>query len=394
MLVKILQTVAVDCGHRRADLGGPKQRAVLGLLALRVNQAVSVDELINDLWTEDMPGRPRKTVQVYIANLRRVLDRPDRIESGPFGYRLVLSDDELDLGRFRRTVSAARAAAGSAPDRAARLYQEALALWPGQALADLQNHPAVARLGRPLAELRREVVEEQIAHTLRQGRAAAAIAPLEELIRANEWRERPWTLLMEAHYRCGRQTEALETYQRVRRLLRDELGVEPGPQLREMERRILRHDPALGTPPAPAAAPAPAVVADERRTATFVSFAVADYHERARSLDPEDLAALVDEFHALVGRIIGVHRGVVDHLADDRVLAHVGHPRAAEDDPHRAVRAALAVVRQSPVAVRAGVHTGLALFRTGRRSGVTGTGPRWSAPRPARGCACRPRPPR
>ena len=267
MLLRILSQITVRVGPDEINLGGPKQRLVLALLALRANRAVSVDELIDGLWDDDVPGRPRKTLQVYIAHLRRGLDNPDRIASEPFGYRLVLADDEFDLRRFERLVADARAATTTDPERATGRYREALRLWPGQALADLRTYPAVPRLLRPLDNLRAEVAEEHLALEVRGGRATDAVPSLLALTEADPLRERPWALLMEAYYRTGRQRDALATYQRVRALLADELGVDPGPELRRMERSILLQDPGLVV-----AAPDSSAIAvdDERRPATFV----------------------------------------------------------------------------------------------------------------------------
>ena len=395
MLLRILTALEVSLGSRDAYLGGPKQRMVLALLALRANRPVGVDELVDDLWGDGTPSRPRKTLQVYIANLRRELDAPSRIVSEPFGYRLVLADDEFDLHRFHQLTASARAVVNVDPVRAAGRYREALRLWPGQPLPDLQSCPAIARLTRPLDNLRAEVAEEFLALEVRSGRSAAAVPALLELTASGPWRERPWVLLMEAYYRSGRQKDALDTYQRVRALLADELGVEPGAELRRMERRILVQDPALVV-----AAPdsVTVAVADERRPATFASFGIADYSQLAGGVDPEDLVALVEVFRRGVREVVDRYGGVVHSLDEDRVLACFGHPRAGEDDPHQAVRAALAAVRDGAcgegVRVCAGVHTGLAFFRTATSPAAFGNTPasagrlqRDAAPGEVRVCA-------
>ncbi|AGL16218.1 hypothetical protein L083_2708 [Actinoplanes sp. N902-109] len=356
-------------GQRDVGLGGPKQRIVLGLLALRVNRPVGVDELMDDLWDEDVPGRPRKTLQVYIAHLRRLMDDPGRITSGPFGYRLTLSDDEFDLRRFEILVARARALAPVDPEPASRCYREALAIWTGPALADLRTCPALVRYLRPLDELRCDVAEEHLALRIRRGEATGCLAELLELTAADPLRERPWALLMEAYYRTGRQSDALATYQRVRALLADELGVDPGPELRRMERNILRQDPGLLVSAPDSSA---VVSSDERRPAAFASFAMEAYDRLADGLDPEDLMTEVEAFRTRLGGIVQQHGGRVHAVDDGRLLACFGYPTAGEDDLLQAVRSGLAAAR-SGIAV--GVDTGLALFRPGTPGGVFGNTP-------------------
>ncbi|GAA3611093.1 BTAD domain-containing putative transcriptional regulator [Microlunatus ginsengisoli] len=415
MFIQVLGPISADLGARQANLGGPKQRTVFALLALRANRSVGVEDLINEVWEDDPPGRPRKTLQVYVANLRRELgDGPagaggQRISSGAFGYRLRVADDELDLARYEAIVARARARAAAEPIAALRDLESALAVWSGsRALADLSGNPAVARLVRPLEEARADVVEELIGLQIRHGAAGAAAAALPDLIAADPWRERLWALLMQAYYVTGRQVDALDTYQRVRNLMIDELGVEPGPELRDLERRVLAQDPSLSVPTAPLdpAVPAPDADqlhanrpgaaqlgadraapdggADERRTVTFVSFGLTDYERLLDELDPEDLADVQDELRARAEDVVAQHGGVVASATDEGVLAYFGYPNAAEDDPQQAVRAALTAAHAVPAAeqagsgLSAGVHTGLTLFR-GAPPRATGQAPRVTA---------------
>ncbi|WP_033344954.1 BTAD domain-containing putative transcriptional regulator [Catenuloplanes japonicus] len=376
MQLSLLGPLSVTIDQREVALGGPKQRLVLALLALRANRAVGVDELMDDLWDEDVPGRPRKTLQVYIAHLRRALDSPHRIVSEPFGYRLSLADDECDLFRFKRLVADAQTAADPDPERAADRYREALGLWSGPALADLRSFPVVERLVHKLDERRAEAAEERLALLLRIGQIAEAIPALIELTETDRCRERPWALLMQAYYQTGRQGDALAIYQRVRDLLLDKLGVEPGPELRRMERTILTQDPRL-----PVATPVSTAitVADERRPATFISFHLAGYDRLAEDLDLEDLMAEVEAFRERIRAIVDEYGGVVHAVDDGGLLACFGHPVATEDDSRQAVRAGLAAVRPGAAStlagVRAGVHNGLALFRAGSRTAVFGSTP-------------------
>ncbi|MDR7277058.1 BTAD domain-containing putative transcriptional regulator [Catenuloplanes atrovinosus] len=375
VFLRILGPISANIGHD-VNLGGPKQRLVLALLALRANHVVSVDELIDGLWNEDAPGRPRKTLQVYIAHLRGSLDSPGRIVSEPFGYRLVLGDDEFDLYRFKRLLADARAATSVDPSRAESRYREAMALWSAPALADLRAFVVVERAARPLDVLRVEAAEEHLALQVHGGRPADAVPALIELTETDPCRERPWALLMEAYYRSGCQSDALATYQRVRDLLADELGIDPGPELRRMELSVLRQDPGLGVAvPPPHATPA----ADERRSATFVSLGIVAFDRLAGDLDPEDLMTQVEAFRTEIRRIIGRHGGTPLAAEEGHLLACFGYPVAGEDDLCRAIRAALAAARPiapGPIAgVSAGVHTGLAVFRTGGEAGVFGHTP-------------------
>jgi DNA-binding SARP family transcriptional activator len=225
-------------------LGGVKQRLVLAFLLLHANEVVSTDRLLQGLWGDTPPATAVKSVQLYISRLRQQLG-PSRVETRAPGYVLRIDPPELDLARFERLAGEARRAE---PAAAARRLREALALWRGPPLADLAYEPGLqADIGR-LAEQRLTVLEQRIEADLATGRHAELVGELEGLVVEHPLRERLHELLMRALYRSSRQAEALQVYQAARRELADELGLEPGEELKRLERAILRHDPELDAP--------------------------------------------------------------------------------------------------------------------------------------------------
>jgi DNA-binding SARP family transcriptional activator len=220
---------------------GAKERAVLAYLLLHAGEVVGMDRLIDELWGEEPPESARKSLQVRVAGLRKALG-PDHILTRPSGYLLRVESDALDLDRFQRLVAASDRAE---PAEAAELLHEALALWRGAGLADFRYESwAQAPIAR-LEELHLVALEKRIDADLALGRHAEVAGELEALVGEHSLRERPRAQLMLALYRGGRQAEALETYQAARRTLVEELGIEPGQGLHELERAILRHDPSL-----------------------------------------------------------------------------------------------------------------------------------------------------
>jgi len=236
-------------------LGGQKRRALLAVLLLEANQVVSSDRLIDALWGEDPPDTARNTIQVYISQLRKLL--PDgALETAPPGYRLVIEADSVDLFEFMRLSEEGRTALRAADAvGAADALRAALALWRGAPLADLPWEPfAQAEIVR-LEELRLAALEDRIEADLALGRHGQLVIELERLVAEQPFRERLRAQLMLALYRSGRQADALAVYQRARRTLVDELGIEPSESLRQLERAILAHDPALNVPQAVAMSP-------------------------------------------------------------------------------------------------------------------------------------------
>lgn len=243
---RILGALEVVDDGRPLDLGGPKQRALLAILLLHRRKPVSSDRLIDLLWGEEQPATAAKTLQAYVSRLRKVLG-DGALLTQPGGYRLVA--ESLDAERFDALVADAHTALGDGDARRARrLLDDALDLWRGDPLADLAYEPwAQADVAR-LEEARLAAVEERIDADLALGRHRQLAGELEALVAAHPARERLLGQLMLALYRGGRQADALRAYQDGRRGLDDELGLEPGPELRELERRILEHDPTLRAP--------------------------------------------------------------------------------------------------------------------------------------------------
>ena len=224
----------VDDGDRRLPLGGYRQRALLALLLTRANEVVSLDSLVDDLWGATPPKAAANTVQYYVSQLRKVLGA-DRILTRSPGYAARVEPGELDLERFERLV-----AVGSG-----EALREALSLWRGPALADFPFEPfAQATIGR-LEELRVVALEQRVEVDLAEGRHADLVGELAALVAEHPLRELLRGQLMLALYRSGRQAEALEVYKATRRILVDELGIDPSPALQELERAILRQDSSL-----------------------------------------------------------------------------------------------------------------------------------------------------
>ena len=214
-------------------LGPGKQRAVLAMLALEVGRTVSADHLVEGLWGERAPPSASKMVQLYVSHLRRLLDGDGaEILTRGRGYELQLRDGEVDVLRFERLLDEARP-------------REALALWRGEALADVADEPFAAAVIRRLGELRVRAAEEAIEADLAAGLHSEVIGELDALVAANPLREKLHAQRMLALYRCGRQAEALAAYAEARTGLVNEIGVEPGPELRRLQEAVLAQDPVL-----------------------------------------------------------------------------------------------------------------------------------------------------
>jgi DNA-binding SARP family transcriptional activator len=260
---RILGPLEVREGDRVLPLGAGQQRALLAILLLRANEAVSRDQLIDELWGEDPPSTAAKALQGHVSALRGVLE-PERkrgaggdvILTRGSGYELRLEDDQLDLGVFERLRNQGQAAlTDGEPQRAAERLREALDLWRGPPLADFLYEPfAQAEIVR-LEELRVATLEDRLEAELACGRHQQLIGELEALVQKHPTRERLRGLLMLALYRAGRQAEALDAYQAGRTVLVEELGIEPGRGLRELQQAILKQDPRLDLQPAPEQAP-------------------------------------------------------------------------------------------------------------------------------------------
>jgi DNA-binding SARP family transcriptional activator len=218
---------------------------VLGALVVSGDEALSAEQLAAALWGDDPPKSAQKVIQGAIVRLRRLLGA-DAIETTGDGYRLLLDGNTIDTHLFENSVARARElAAVHEPERAARAYGQALSLWRGAPLPDLQDwDPGRAETAR-LTEIRRAAEEELVEVRMDCGRTVEAVAEARHLVTREPFREHRWALLALALYRGGRQREALDVLRRARTTLRDELGLDPGPELVALETQILQQDPAL-----------------------------------------------------------------------------------------------------------------------------------------------------
>src|SRR4051794_10192451 len=261
---------------RPVDVGGAKPRALLTLLLADANRVVGIDRIVATLWGDDPPPTVTGTLQAYVSHLRRVLE-PDRgpreapavlLTCAP-GYLLRADGADLDSLRFPELVDEAeRAISGGDPARGVGLLDQALKLWRGEPLAELGDTPSAATDRLRLVELHVRARERRCDALLATGRADAAVTDLQHLVAENPLRERLWARLVTTLYAADRQADALEAVRRCTELLRDELGIDPGPELRDLAQAVLRQDPKLlerlprpkltvapAPPPPPAATP-------------------------------------------------------------------------------------------------------------------------------------------
>jgi DNA-binding SARP family transcriptional activator len=303
-------------------LGGSKQRALLALLLLHANETLSTDRLIDELWGERPPANAAKTVQMQISRLRKALageagnGAAGVVVTRERGYELRLDPNHLDSHRFERLVAEGRSElAGGHPERAVSALERALSLWRGAPLAELAYQPFAQREIARLDDLRVAAREELVEAKLTLGAHAEVVAQLEALIREYPYRERLRAQLMLALYRCDRQADALQAYQDARRQLVDELGIEPGERLRELERAILAQDQALAVPARPTgrglADAAPPGPAPEELPTGVVTFLLTDIEDSSGlwEADPRGMAAALELHDELIARSTEAHRG-------------------------------------------------------------------------------------
>jgi DNA-binding SARP family transcriptional activator len=370
MEFRILGPLEVREGDRVLLFPGARQRALLSILLLRANESLPATRLIELLWGDRAPKSAAKGLQGHISELRKVLGK-SCVVTRPPGYALRVQPGELDLDRFEKLTAEARELP---PQDALSRLQEALALWRGQPLGEFVAERFAASEILRLEEMHLEAVEQRIEVELALGRHGGLLGELEALVREHPSREQLRAQLMLALYRAGRQVDALSAYQDARRVLVEELGLEPGRTLKDLEQAILRHDPALDAevraparPPRPAvetaaaAAPQPAV--HERKLAT-VLFVDLVGSTRLGEQDPERTRVLLERYYDAVADEIEDAGGTVEKFAGDAVLAAFGAPAAQEDHAERALHAALAVRSRcdslfgSAIALHIGVNTG------------------------------------
>lgn len=273
MRIRLLGAVEAESDEGRPILlSAAKERSLLATLALAAGRDVSSDTLVWALWGDEPPPAARKTLQTYVWNLRQAFGSR-RIETGPTGYRLAVDASDVDVTLFRELTRRGDVAMrrGDVSD-ARSLLAEALSLWRGQPFADVAQHTGLATESARLEQEHLSAIEARIAADLAGGAHHELVGELEALTREHPFRERFWGQLMVALYRTGCQAEALAAYQRARSVLAEELGLEPGGELRRLEVAILDHtlDPGVDPPIPHALRPSPVRYA---RTADDVAIA-------------------------------------------------------------------------------------------------------------------------
>jgi DNA-binding SARP family transcriptional activator len=340
MEFRVLGPIEASSGGRPLQLGGRQLHALLAFLLLHANEVVSADRLLDELWAVP-PGGGVAAVRTQVSRLRKHLG--DAISSSGRGYVLRVQPGELDLERFQALL--AEAGATPDPDHRSALLREADRLWRGEALGGL-DAPFVAVEAAALEELRLAAVEDRLEADLERGLDGELVAELFALVARYPLRERLRGQLILALYRNGRQADALDAYRETRAMLDEQLGLEPSPALRELERAILRHDPALA-PVRPVAAAA--VASDPERPR----------RRRRRAVSALALAALGAGSAATIVALGGhsrrprLHLAAVAHpsapaqppaKAKPRVRRHAAKPSAARVTTTRITRATTVVV--------------------------------------------------
>jgi DNA-binding SARP family transcriptional activator/tetratricopeptide (TPR) repeat protein len=371
----VLGPVTLTSGADVVALGGPKQRLVLGLLVARTGHVVPIDDITDALWPEGPQAKPRKTVQVYVTRLRRLFaGNEEAIQGVAAGYRFDPTVVDLDAALFERALAAAFAE--SDDESAIARLREALGWWRGDAFADLRDCSVLIPSAVRLDGLRINAMHELFD---REGRLRphSVIAEIEHALETHPLDERFAAQLMTAQYQAGRQADALVTYQQLRRRLGDELGLEPGPAIRELQGRILRQE----LPMALAAVPV-ATTERQRRRVTIVSMSLTFVGADGDADAEEEFGVLAPLRQIARSRVIG-HGGVVASETSDSLTACFGYP-ARPDAAVQAVTAALALRDLADpgrgVTTRAGVENGIVVLEAagpaeataGTVSGITG----------------------
>ncbi len=251
----VLGPLVLEREGRLVPLPSGRQRSLLALLALSGGTPLSRDRLIDELWGERPPASAVSALHVHLSKVRGLLGGALVLE--PAGYALVSGQFELDLWQFEALLAQAR----SEPDRAGDTLRQALAMFRGEPLCDVESEGSVAQWRRALEEKRLQAIELRIDADLVAGQAGELVAELERLIAEHPYEERLWGQLMLALARAGRQADALEAYQRARRLFAAELGLEPGEPLARLQQQILDRDPPVAAVSAAPATPAESVAA-------------------------------------------------------------------------------------------------------------------------------------
>jgi predicted ATPase/DNA-binding SARP family transcriptional activator len=364
MEFRILGTFEVVGTGGQLPVRGPKRRGLLACLVVHAGHALSTDLLVHELWGEQAPDGASRTVQTYVSQLRKLLEDGARLETRPGGYALEIAPTDVDAQRFERAVSVA----SRIPEPARRLagLDVALAWWRGPPLAEFAGVGWADREAGRLDAIRLDALKRRHDALLALGRAADAVSALEPLVQVHPLDEGLWEQLMLALYRSGRQSDALRAYQRARSNLAQDVGIEPGRELADLERRILDHDPTL-------------VFRTERGEVTLerdpeLTFLFTDIEESTRLWAdfPETMAGALEAHDAILDDAVARHGGTVLKRTGDGVTA--AFPEAV-GALHAAVAAQIALAGTAwptplPVRARMGIHFGSAIERDGDYYGM------------------------
>src|SRR5215212_6065389 len=299
----VLGPIEVLAADGPLHISGPKERAALAVLVTGIGRIVSADRIADALWGDHPPRSSGKVVQNLVLRLRKALG-PDVIATERGGYVLRAPPDAVDLHRFERLTDEGRAALAAGDPAAGVALSAAADLWRSSPLPELVEWaPAQGEIAR-LEELHRSLVEDLAEAELAAGHHGSCVGGLETMVAEEPLRERRWGLLMVALYRCGRQADALRAYQRARSALGD-LGLEPGPDLRAIERAVSSHDASIAAPPAP----------DVQRSLPtgVVSFLLTDIEGSATLWEraPDAMSGVIERHDELIERAVGAAGGVV-----------------------------------------------------------------------------------
>jgi DNA-binding SARP family transcriptional activator len=331
-------------------IAGARLRSLLILLLVNRNEVLSSDRILDALWPEGQPASGRAALQARVAALRRGIGA-DRIETREPGYVLRVGVDELDADRFERLVAEGRRKLrADDPVAAAPTLSAALALWRGEPLLDVAYAPFAQAEIQRLSGLYLGAVEDHVEARLAVADPSELVDELEGLVQRHPFRERLHGQLITALYRAGRQADALAAYQDARRTLAEELGIEPGPALQDLQRAVLAQDPGLLASAGQVTEPSP----EHRRTVTVMLLDPEPMDDQ----DPELDRARREHVSATTRRIVEQHGGSLHRVAGNRVLATFGLPTVHEDDALRAIRAAMELSHADKPAPRIAIATG------------------------------------
>jgi DNA-binding SARP family transcriptional activator/WD40 repeat protein len=288
---RVLGPLAATSGQARVELGGKRQRLVLAVLLSNANRVITQDALADAVWNGDLPDRGPRSLHTYVSQLRKALH--GGIERDGEGYVLAVDPEQVDALRFDALVEEARSTVEDDPAGAATMLRRGLGMWAGTAYGDLGFEPALSGEANRLAEERVAALELRFEVDLLLGRHEQIVSEIEALLREQPYREHLAAMLMLALYRAGRQAEALRVYRNVRHRLVQELGIEPGQELQDLELRILEGDPVLRAPSAGVRGSGPDEVPGARGYEIHERIGTTEFGDRYRG------------FHGTMGREVG-----------------------------------------------------------------------------------------